>query len=137
MQSTSVFDDLSNKIETRTARAGIIGLGYVGLPLAMAIARSGFAVTGFDVDPKKIVAIDARSSYIDAVTSADLQAQIDAGRFAATTEFAGLAECDVIVICVPTPLTKHRDPDLSFVEATSRTIGEHLRKGQLVVLEST
>jgi len=137
LQSTSVFDDLSNKIETRTARAGIIGLGYVGLPLAMAIARSGFSVTGFDVDPKKIVAIDARSSYIDAVTSADLQAQIDAGRFTATTEFAGLADCDVIVICVPTPLTKHRDPDLSFVEATSRTIAEHLRKGQLVVLEST
>ncbi|WP_160006460.1 nucleotide sugar dehydrogenase [Rhizobium sp. 18055] len=137
MQSSPVFDALSKKIDTRTARAGIIGLGYVGLPLAMAIARSGFPVTGFDVDPKKIVAIEARRSYIDAVTSADLQTEIDAGRFTATTGFASLADCDVIIICVPTPLTKHRDPDLSFVETTSRSIAEHLRPGQLVVLEST
>jgi len=128
---------LSAKIKDRTARAGIIGLGYVGLPLAMAIARSGFPVTGFDIDPKKIVALDARKSYIDAVTDEALSAEIAAGRFGATTEFAGLKQCDVIVICVPTPLTKHRDPDLSYVEATSRAIAEHLRPGQLVVLEST
>ncbi|QRM47092.1 nucleotide sugar dehydrogenase (plasmid) [Rhizobium sp. BG4] len=128
---------LSAKIKDRTARAGIIGLGYVGLPLAMAIARSGFPVTGFDIDPKKIVALDARKSYIDAVTDEALSAEITAGRFGATTEFAGLKQCDVIVICVPTPLTKHRDPDLSYVEATSRAIAEHLRPGQLVVLEST
>jgi UDP-N-acetyl-D-glucosamine dehydrogenase len=117
LTTSPVFDVLSEKIATRTARAGIIGLGYVGLPLAMAIARSGFPVTGFDVDPKKIVAIEARRSYIDAVTSADMKTEIDAGRFTATSEFVGLADCDVIVICVPTPLTKHRDPDLSFVEA--------------------
>jgi len=137
LTTSPVFDVLSEKIATRTARAGIIGLGYVGLPLAMAIARSGFPVTGFDVDPKKIVAIEARRSYIDAVTSADMQTEIDAGRFTATSELAGLADCDVIVICVPTPLTKHRDPDLSFVEATSRSIAQHLREGQLIVLEST
>ncbi|OWV97525.1 UDP-N-acetyl-D-glucosamine dehydrogenase [Rhizobium sp. R72] len=137
MASSSAFDILSNKIETRSARAGVIGLGYVGLPLAIAIARSGFAVTGFDIDPKKIVSLDAQRSYIDAVASDDLAAEIDAGRFCATTEFAGLAACDIIVICVPTPLTKHRDPDLSFVEATSRSISEHLRSGQIVVLEST
>jgi UDP-N-acetyl-D-glucosamine dehydrogenase len=137
LTTSPVFDVLSEKIATRTARAGIIGLGYVGLPLAMAIARSGFPVTGFDVDPKKIVAIEARRSYIDAVTSADMKTEIDAGRFTATSEFVGLADCDVIVICVPTPLTKHRDPDLSFVEATSRSIAEHLREGQLIVLEST
>jgi UDP-N-acetyl-D-glucosamine dehydrogenase len=137
LTTSPVFDVLSEKIATRTARAGIIGLGYVGLPLAMAIARSGFPVTGFDVDPKKIVAIEARRSYIDAVTSADMKTEIDAGRFTATSEFAGLADCDVIVICVPTPLTKHRDPDLSFVEATSRSIAQHLREGQLIVLEST
>lgn len=128
---------LSAKISDRTARAGIIGLGYVGLPLAMAIARSGFPVTGFDIDPKKIVALDARKSYIDAVTDVALAAEIEAHRFSATTDFAGLKACDVIVICVPTPLTKHRDPDLSYVEATSRAIAEHLRPGQLVVLEST
>ena len=128
---------LLQKIETRTARAGIIGLGYVGLPLAIAVARSGFAVTGFDIDPGKMVALDARRSYIDAVSDEALSAEIDADRFKATTDFAGLVDCDVIIICVPTPLTKHRDPDLSFVEATSRSIAAHLRPGQLVVLEST
>lgn len=137
MASSTIFDALLNKIETRTARAGIIGLGYVGLPLAIAIARSGFAVTGFDIDPKKIVSLEARRSYIDAVTGTDLSIEIEAGRFSATTEFAALSACDVIVICVPTPLTKHRDPDLSFVEATSHSIAKHLRTGQLVVLEST
>lgn len=137
LASSSTYDVLSNKIETRNARAGVIGLGYVGLPLAIAIARSGFAVIGFDIDPNKIVSLDARRSYIDAVASDDLAAEIDGQRFSATTDFAGLAACDVIVICVPTPLTRHRDPDLSFVEATSRSIAAHLRAGQLVVLEST
>ena len=137
LASSSTYDVLSNKIETRNARAGVIGLGYVGLPLAIAIARSGFAVTGFDIDPNKIVSLEARRSYIDAVASDDLAAEIDGQRFSATTDFAGLAACDIIVICVPTPLTRHRDPDLSFVEATSRSIAEHLRAGQLVVLEST
>jgi UDP-N-acetyl-D-glucosamine dehydrogenase len=137
LASSTIFDALLNKIETRTARAGIIGLGYVGLPLAIAIARSGFAVTGFDIDPKKIVSLEASRSYIDAVTGTDLSIEIEAGRFSATTEFAALSACDVIVICVPTPLTKHRDPDLSFVEATSHSIAKHLRTGQLVVLEST
>lgn len=137
MASSQTSIALSAKIKDRTARAGIIGLGYVGLPLAMAIARSGFPVTGFDIDPKKIVALDARKSYIDAVTDEALSAEITVGRFGATTDFAGLKQCDVIVICVPTPLTKHRDPDLSYVEATSRAIAEHLRPGQLVVLEST
>ena len=137
LASSSTYDVLSNKIETRNARAGVIGLGYVGLPLAIAIARSGFAVTGFDIDPNKIVSLEARRSYIDAVASDDLAAEIDGQRFSATTDFAGLAACDVIVICVPTPLTRHRDPDLSFVEATSRSIAAHLRAGQLVVLEST
>ncbi len=137
LASSSTYDVLSNKIETRNARAGVIGLGYVGLPLAIAIARSGFAVTGFDIDPNKIVSLEARRSYIDAVACDDLAAEIDGQRFSATTDFAGLAACDVIVICVPTPLTRHRDPDLSFVEATSRSIAAHLRAGQLVVLEST
>ncbi|MBD9444133.1 nucleotide sugar dehydrogenase [Rhizobium sp. RHZ01] len=137
LASSSTYDVLSNKIETRNARAGVIGLGYVGLPLAIAIARCGFAVTGFDIDPNKIVSLDARRSYIDAVASDDLAAEIDGQRFSATTDFSKLAACDVIVICVPTPLTRHRDPDLSFVEATSRSIAEHMRAGQLVVLEST
>lgn len=121
----------------REARVGVIGLGYVGLPLSIAAARAGFSVLGFDIDPGKIAAIDARHSYIEAVPGDVLAAECEAGRFKATCDFARLGECDVIVICVPTPLTKHRDPDLSFVEQTSRDIARTLRAGQLVVLEST
>jgi len=135
MDGTTAFDQLQARLASRSARAGVIGLGYVGLPLAMAIARAGFAVTGFDIDPAKIVALDAGRSYIDAVPDAVLQAQ--AVRFRATTAFAGLADCDVIVICVPTPLSAHRDPDLSYVERTCASIAATLRPGQLVVLEST
>jgi UDP-N-acetyl-D-glucosamine dehydrogenase len=130
-------DHLLASIETRASRAGVIGLGYVGLPLAMTIARAGFAVTGFDIDPQKIVAIDAGRSYIDAVPDAILAEQVAAGRFAATTDFAALVHCDVIIICVPTPLTRHRDPDLSYVTRTCDRIAETLRPGQLIVLEST
>ncbi|RDJ06794.1 nucleotide sugar dehydrogenase [Rhizobium grahamii] len=137
MASSPAHDALFRKIEARTARAGVIGLGYVGLPLAIAIARSGFAVTGFDIDPAKIVSLEAKHSYIDAVASDDLALATDNKRFSATTDFALLADCDVIIICVPTPLTRHRDPDLSFVDATARSIAKHLRSGQLVVLEST
>lgn len=131
------FHNLLAKIEGRSARAGVIGLGYVGLPLAIATARGGFPVTGFDIDPSKITALDSGKSYIEAVTDSALAQEIDAGRFHSTTDFNELAECDVIIICVPTPLTKHRDPDLSFVEATCHSIASHLRPGQLIVLEST
>ncbi|MCZ4093933.1 nucleotide sugar dehydrogenase [Sinorhizobium psoraleae] len=130
-------DRLLESISQRQARVGVIGLGYVGLPLAVAVARSGFPVTGFDIDPSKIVALDDGRSYIEAVTDDALGREIAAGRFHSTTDFADLAVCDVIVICVPTPLTKHRDPDLSFVEGTAHSIAAALRPGQLVVLEST
>ncbi len=103
----------------------------------MACARAGFRVTGFDIDPGKIDKIDARESYIAAVPSDVLRAECEAGRFAATCDFGRLEDCDVIAICVPTPLTKYREPDLSFVERTSRDIAATLRAGQLVVLEST
>lgn len=135
--TSSPYENLSGKIATRKAHAGVIGLGYVGLPLAITLARSGFAVTGFDIDPGKIVALDAGRSYIEAVNDEALANEAKAGRFHSTSDFAQLATCDVIVICVPTPLTKHRDPDLSFVEATSRSIAATLRPGQLIVLEST
>ena len=101
---------LLSLIESRSARVGVIGLGYVGLPLAMAVARAGFTVVGFDTDPTKITAIEARQSYIEAVPDAVLAAEVTAGRFTATGDFAGLGACDVIVICVPTPLTRHREP---------------------------
>ncbi|MCV9961607.1 nucleotide sugar dehydrogenase [Pararhizobium sp. BT-229] len=121
----------------RSAHAAVIGLGYVGLPLAITVARSGFTVTGFDIDPQKIVDIDAGRSYIEAVPDAVLVTETTEGRFRATTDFKELAACDVIVICVPTPLTKYRDPDLSFITKTCDRIAETLRPGQLVVLEST
>jgi UDP-N-acetyl-D-glucosamine dehydrogenase len=128
---------LLSLIESRKARVGVIGLGYVGLPLAMAVARAGFTVTGFDTDPGKITAIAGCRSYIEAVPEAVLAAEVEAGRFAATGDFVGLAACDVIVICVPTPLTRHREPDLSFVIRTCQDIARALRPGQLIVLEST
>ncbi len=134
---SSLSDTLLSKIETRQARVAVIGLGYVGLPLAITVARAGFSATGFDIDPQKIVAIDAGRSYIEAVPDDVLSAETGAGRFGATTDFSGLADCDIIVICVPTPLTKHRDPDLSFITRTCDRIAETLKPGQLVVLEST
>lgn len=137
MPSSSAAIGLSAALQARTARAGVIGLGYVGLPLAMSIARAGFEVIGFDIDPAKISAVETGQSYIEAVPNEILQAETSIGRFRATCDFAQLSQCDVIAICVPTPLTRHRDPDLSFVERTCRKIAETLRPGQLVVLEST
>lgn len=128
---------LLDQITERTARVGVIGLGYVGLPLAVAAAQQGFAVTGFDVDATKIDRIAAGDSYIDAVPEADLAHLVSDGRLDATADFSGLAGCQVIVICVPTPLNAQREPDLSFVEKTAQTIATHLRPGTLVVLEST
>jgi UDP-N-acetyl-D-glucosamine dehydrogenase len=128
---------LLSAIEAKHARVGVIGLGYVGLPLAMTASRAGFTVLGFDIDPDKITAIEAGQSYIDAVPHAVLIAERDAGRFSATTDFSRLGECDVIAICVPTPLTRHREPDLSYVSSTCQQIVGTLRRGQLVVLEST
>jgi UDP-N-acetyl-D-glucosamine dehydrogenase len=128
---------LQAAIAAKQARVGVIGLGYVGLPLAMTAARAGFTVLGFDIDPDKMTAIDAGRSYIDAVPDAVLAAERDAARFSATTDFARLSECDVIAICVPTPLTRHREPDLSYVSKTCRQILATLRRGQLIVLEST
>ncbi|WP_075289498.1 nucleotide sugar dehydrogenase [Pararhizobium arenae] len=128
---------LLSSIETRTSHIGVIGLGYVGLPLAMTVARSGFPVTGFDIDPAKMIAIEAGRSYIEAVSDEVLAAETAAGRFRATTDFGKLADCDIIVICVPTPLTRHRDPDLSFIVKTCEAIAATLRAGQLIVLEST
>jgi UDP-N-acetyl-D-glucosamine dehydrogenase len=133
----SPFCSLMLAIKNRDAIVGVIGLGYVGLPLAMASARAGFSTIGFDIDPKKIVQLDQRESYIDAVSNAALSAECDAERFSASSDFASLADCDVIIICVPTPLSRNREPDLHFIEATLESIGTHLRCGQLIVLEST
>jgi UDP-N-acetyl-D-glucosamine dehydrogenase len=137
MRDCKLSEGLEHRLLQRTAKVGVIGLGYVGLPLAAAAARGGFATIGFDIDPAKTEALTLGQSYIDAVASDEVAGHIATGRLQATTDFEGLGACDVIVVCVPTPLTEHREPDLSYVEATARTILRHLRPGQLVVLEST
>ncbi|RLQ84998.1 nucleotide sugar dehydrogenase [Notoacmeibacter ruber] len=127
---------LGTKLQSRNATVGIIGLGYVGLPLAVS-AASVFPTIGFDLDPRKVEAILSCQSYINAVSDERLRGVVDQGCFSATTDLERLSECDVIVICVPTPLSSHREPDLSFVIATTEMIAASLRKGQLIVLEST
>jgi UDP-N-acetyl-D-glucosamine dehydrogenase len=115
----------------------VIGLGYVGLPLAATIGRSGFGVVGFDVDQAKADQISAGRSYIPAAPNRILAPLVRDGRLTATSDFSGLSNCDVAIICVPTPLTPQREPDLSFVRRTGETVAKHLRPGQLIVLEST
>lgn len=116
---------------------GIIGLGYVGLPLSLQFARTGSTVLGFDIDSAKIKALEAGESYILHISAESVRAQCDAGRFSSTSDFARVSECEAIIICVPTPLAKHREPDLTYVLNTGRAIAPHLQRGQLVVLEST
>jgi UDP-N-acetyl-D-glucosamine dehydrogenase len=128
---------LLKRIKERKASVGIIGLGYVGLPLVKEFHRAGFYVRGFDVDPKKVDMLNSGKSYIRHIPSEIIKNLTRDGRFNATTDFAKLKNIDCIIICVPTPLTKHREPDLSFVFNTTRSIAEHLHKGQLIVLEST
>lgn len=128
---------LASKINNKLATVGIVGLGYVGLPLAASIAKTGLATIGFDIDNSKIEKLSNSESYIDAVSTADLSDVIKRGRFSATSDFEKFAICDVICLCVPTPLSRQREPDLTFVERTVREIAKYLRRDQLIVLEST
>jgi UDP-N-acetyl-D-glucosamine dehydrogenase len=121
----------------RDARIGVIGLGYVGLPLVGAIAESGFTVVGFDVDGEKVAALNDGRSYIRHIADASIAALVKDRRFSAVTDFTQLAAVDAVLICVPTPLTRHREPDLSYIVRTTEAIAPHLRRGQLIVLEST
>ena len=132
MRTQRLAAELLHRIDTRSALIGIIGLGYVGLPLAIAVARSGFHVVGFDIDPLKPERLNAGTSYIDAVSQADLAAARTTGCFRATVNMTELSACHIVIICVPTPLTRHREPDLTYVEATARTIATHLAPGRLV-----
>jgi len=129
--------DLARRIAARTAKVGIIGLGYVGLPLACLFAEKGFTVIGFDIDPKKIEVLNAGRSYIRHIPAARIRPLVRAGKLEASANFADLRKMDAIVICVPTPLTKFREPDLRFIVATGESVARALRKGQLVVLESS
>jgi UDP-N-acetyl-D-glucosamine dehydrogenase len=130
-------EELLEKIRDRRARVGVIGLGYVGLPLALLFEEAGFEVVGFDVDPAKPVALHKGESYIRHIGAERVAKAFARGRVVATTDFDRLAECDAVLVCVPTPLGKHREPDLSFIRATAAEVARRLRRGQLVVLEST
>lgn len=129
--------DFLKKIENKTLKVGILGLGYVGLPLIRAFVNAGFSVMGFDVDSAKVAALSSGKSYIGHVPSEWIADWLKKGVFAATADFSRLAEADAILICVPTPLSESRDPDLKYVVDSTRSIAKVLRKGQLVVLEST
>jgi UDP-N-acetyl-D-glucosamine dehydrogenase len=126
-----------HRFHAHQAAIGILGLGYVGLPLACTIARKGFSVLGFDIDLAKVDQINAGVSYIGHISSDEIAEMRKAGRFAATSDYARLKEVDAIILCVPTPLTRHREPDLTYVVQTTEAIAPHLKPGQLIVLEST
>jgi UDP-N-acetyl-D-glucosamine dehydrogenase len=133
----SLADRLMARIELRTARVAIVGLGYVGLPLAETFASAGYPVVGFDIDPEKVKTLKAGQSYIKHISARRVADLVGTGRFSPTTDPACFEEADAIIICVPTPLTEAREPDLSCVLGTGETVSRHLRRGQLVVLEST
>jgi UDP-N-acetyl-D-glucosamine dehydrogenase len=128
---------LAERIENRTAQVGIVGLGYVGLPLAVEFAKAGFSVTGIDVSAAKVDQINAGSSYIQDVPTHEVEALIRNRRLRATTDFSCIAELDTINICVPTPLRKTKDPDMSYVLSAAEAVARHLHPGMLVTLEST
>ncbi|HEX9046251.1 MAG TPA: nucleotide sugar dehydrogenase, partial [Verrucomicrobiae bacterium] len=118
-------------------KIAIVGLGYVGLPLSLQFARSDTQVLGLDIDPAKVESLNAGRSYIKHIESAVLTEQVKAGRFRASTDFSRIQEVEAIIICVPTPLNKNREPDISYITETGRSLAPHLQKGTLVVLEST
>ena len=133
----SEYDSLLSKIETREAVVGIVGLGYVGLPLSIAFVEAGFHVLGTDVDPQVVDGLMAGRSHIGDVSPESVASSVDSGFLSATTDFARLSEVDAVIICVPTPLSKTEDPDLSYVMQATESLAGVLRRGQLVVLEST
>jgi len=131
------MEKLLNKVKDKEFKVGIIGLGYVGLPLLWTFHKHAFSVTGFDVDETKIDLINSGQSYIKHFSSVQMIALSESNRCSVTTDFSKLVEIDAIIICVPTPLDHHREPDMTYVEETTQTISKYLRKDQLVVLEST
>jgi UDP-N-acetyl-D-glucosamine dehydrogenase len=128
---------LIQKIKERSACVGVIGLGYVGLPLVQEFGKAGFLVKGLDIDKKKVDSLSKGESYIRHIPSEGIAKIVQSGRFEATTDFSKTADCDCLLICVPTPLNNNREPDMSYIEKTAQAIAPYLRKDQLIVLEST
>ena len=126
-----------DNIENRTAKIGVVGLGYVGLPLVIEFIRAGFPVLGLDIDESKMVALRKSQTYIKHIPSELLEEINETGRFKCSTDFADATECDTLILCVPTPLTHHREPDMSYIISTAKALAPHIRKKQLITLEST
>ena len=137
LATESLAKALAEKIGARSARVGVVGLGYVGLPLAVEFARAGFHVMGIDISEEKVRRVNAGDSYVGDVPSATLGPLVEAGRLRATCDFAAVRELDTINICVPTPLRKTKDPDMSFIVSSVEQIARHFHRGMLVILEST
>ena len=134
--STTHFSELKTKIQQRQARVAIIGLGYVGLPLALLYSETGFPVTGFDIDQRKVSTLNTGGSYIFRITPPEIQQARKQG-FTATADYSQLESMDAIIICVPTPLNEYHEPDMSYITGTTEAIAPHLRAGHLIILEST
>src|SRR6267143_1296559 len=132
-----IKNEIINLIKDKRARVGVIGLGYVGLPLLTEFAGKGFNSVGFEVDERKASQINAGEYYIGDVASSLVKELVDTGRLRATTDFDHLKECDAVIICVPTPLRKTKEPDVSFILAAAEEIKQRLHQGQLIILEST
>ncbi|MGH9439768.1 MAG: nucleotide sugar dehydrogenase, partial [Terriglobia bacterium] len=138
MESSSLnMAALRARFGGKNARVGVIGLGYVGLPLSLLFARSGLATTGFDIDSAKVEKLRRGESYIKHIADGAIATALGEKRFGASADFSTLPEMDAVIICVPTPLDEHHEPDLSYVRNTVEAIRPHLRPGQLIVLEST
>ena len=136
MGCSEKIQETRRRIESREAKIGIVGMGYVGLPLALLFSEQRFAITGFDIDPHKVDTLNRGESYIVRILPAEIQAARQHG-FHATTDYSLIAQMDVVIICVPTPLTEYHEPDLSYVTGTVSSIAGHVQEGQLIVLEST
>ena len=134
---SDILKRFQTRVQERTARVGVVGMGYVGLPIALLFAKKGFQTTGFDIDPVKIDSLRQGKTYIKHIPEAEIAQEIQQSHLLPTTDFAELRDMDAIIICVPTPLDDHREPDLSYIRATAESISHHLCRGQLVVLEST
>src|ERR1700678_3382975 len=137
VKTASHLDVLTEEIANRTARVGIVGLGYVGLPLAVEFAKAGFSVTGIDALESKVARINAGDSYIQDINRDEVSSLVEAGKLRATTDFSVIAELDTLNICVPTPLRKTKDPDMSYIVAACQEVAKYFRGGSLVFLECT
>ncbi|HBG55981.1 MAG TPA: UDP-N-acetyl-D-glucosamine dehydrogenase, partial [Ruminococcaceae bacterium] len=134
---STIKSELLGKIKNRSAVVGIVGLGYVGLPLAVEFAKAGYRTIGFDVQAKKVESVNAGHNYIGDIVGDTLKNMVEAGRLSATSDFAFIKKVDAVAICVPTPLDKYKQPDISYVKGSAESVAQFAHRGMLVILEST